>query len=148
MSCRYSYDIVCTCSVWYSRLSLRTTSISAFIAVILHVLSYCNVLIPNFLWQWKNKYAFYSLKEWVFFIPYNSVRSSACIKVVAEQQMLRGSILTSLWSHPYSPWALWISLLKVFLIHLGNNWDQLEVASSGANLQLKIPEMQHAHQFI
>lgn len=62
---------------------------------------------------------------------YNSVRSSAFIKVATVRQTLRGSILTSLWSYPYSPWALWISLLKAFLIHLGNNWDQLEAALSG-----------------
>lgn len=66
-----------------------------------------------------------------FSSQYNSVHSSAFIKVAAQRQMLRGSILTSLWSYPCSPWALRISLLKAFLIHLGNNWDQLEAALSG-----------------
>lgn len=133
MSRRDSYDIICACSVWYSRLGLGAAYISAFVAVILYVSSYCSIPISNSPRGTESEKTNILSIAWKSELSsqYNSVRSSAFIKVATERQTLKGSILTSLWSYPYSPWALWISLLKAFLIHLGNNWDQLEAALSG-----------------
>lgn len=94
--------------------------------------SFCTISMPWGFESGKSNILFIAWKITFFLTENNSVHSSACVKMLAAWKMLRGSILTSLWSYLYSPWAPWISLLKAFLIHLGNNWDQLEAVSSEA----------------